>query len=322
MRLVMLVAVAGLALGWRGEGGAQPSTAPEALIQRGIELRRQGKDFEAFEYFKKAHDLAPTPRAKAQLGLVEQALSRWTDAEVHLEAALQARRDPWIQRNQAILEQSLRTVRAHVGLLDVQGAPEGAELTINGKPAGRLPLAAPVRVGEGYAEVELGAPGHVTAKRTVTVRGGHTVPLFIKLDPEPVPAAPPPAEPPAPAAALHPEGMVEPVGPRSGPRTAILGAGAAGVLGIAAGIWMGVRVQSLERQTERAYAAGDDHGASELEQRGRRTETLQWIGYGTGATALAASALLYYFGIRNGQTPRRAAVLLPGGVMAAVAAEF
>src|SRR6266705_1743487 len=68
----------------------------DALIKQGVELRRAGNDQQALERFRRAYDLAPTPRALAQMGLAEQALARWVDGEAHLAKALIAPQDAWI----------------------------------------------------------------------------------------------------------------------------------------------------------------------------------------------------------------------------------
>src|SRR4051812_16131890 len=75
---------------------AQVADPAEAAIRRGVDLRRQGQDDQALQEFKKAYELSPSPRAIAQIGLAEQALGRWVDAETHLEAALGSKTDAWI----------------------------------------------------------------------------------------------------------------------------------------------------------------------------------------------------------------------------------
>src|SRR5512138_3799471 len=57
------------------------SEEPEALIRQGIELRRRGDDARAHGYFKRAYELSKTPRAAAQLGLVDQAVGRFAEAD-------------------------------------------------------------------------------------------------------------------------------------------------------------------------------------------------------------------------------------------------
>src|SRR5262245_38202257 len=73
------------------------SDAAEAAIKRGIELRKKGDDEQALREFTQAYQLSKSPRALAQMGVAEQALGRWVDAEVHVERALQASSDGWIQ---------------------------------------------------------------------------------------------------------------------------------------------------------------------------------------------------------------------------------
>src|SRR5688572_26126191 len=87
----------------------------ESLIQRGIDLRRRGQDAEALESFRAANERRPTPRAMAQIGLAEQALGRWIDADLHLGEALSAGDDPWIVKNRGALEGARALVEKHLG---------------------------------------------------------------------------------------------------------------------------------------------------------------------------------------------------------------
>src|SRR5262245_16478811 len=86
---------------------AAPAAGPEAeaerLIANGLELRRAEKPVEALELFQRAHGLAPTPRTLGQMGLVEAALERWADAEVHLLEALATPDDAWVRKNRSFL---------------------------------------------------------------------------------------------------------------------------------------------------------------------------------------------------------------------------
>src|SRR6185312_3741828 len=84
----------GLALGWAAPARADD---PDALIDQGLELREHGKDADALALFERAYSASPTPRAKAQIALAEQALGRWAAAEKDLvagHARLAARRRP------------------------------------------------------------------------------------------------------------------------------------------------------------------------------------------------------------------------------------
>ena len=61
----------------------------EEHLTRGVELRRQGQTEQALAEFQRAHAASPSGRTLAQMGLAEQALKRWADAEKHLAEALE-----------------------------------------------------------------------------------------------------------------------------------------------------------------------------------------------------------------------------------------
>ncbi len=305
---------------------ADKTEQAEVLIKKGNDLRRASKDLEAFGYFRQAYEIAPSPRTTAQLGLVEQALGRWTDAESHLEAALASASDPWITKVRSILRDSLTTVKKGIGHIDLAGEPAGAIVTINGRPAGSLPLSAPIRHNQGDAEIELAATGHLTARRTLKVKGGQTHRLAITLDRIPEPPAAPRA---LPAPRLPPvaQPVVPPIhdtptpAPARDPgralRTAGLVAGAASVPAAAFGLWMSLRVRSLQREHDDEK---DSRKQNDLASQARGAQTLQWVGYGTAAAALTAGAALYYVGHTRRARAAVSLVPLPGG--AAIAFEY
>jgi hypothetical protein len=169
----------------------------EALLKKGIELRKAGKDAEALECFRQAYTLEPTPRALAQEGLAEQALGRWLDAETHLVAALGARKDAWISKYRSVLETSREAVAQHLGSLQIDGQPVGARILIDGNPAGVLPFARPLRLPVGTVAVEVTAPGHVGVVRRIDVAPGivarETIELAKSEETAPVATSPTPA---------------------------------------------------------------------------------------------------------------------------------
>jgi hypothetical protein len=146
----------------------------DALIKQGVELRRAGKDQAALEQFRRAYDLAPTPRALAQLGLAEQALGRWIDGEAHIIKALEAEQDPWISKYRETLEGSRAEIAKHLGSLSVTGGPAGAELRIDGQPVGALPLRRTLRLPLGTFALEASEGGHVVVARAVSIVAGMT----------------------------------------------------------------------------------------------------------------------------------------------------
>jgi len=201
---VVLATSVGPRSAWAEDGQAQA----EKLIRHGVELRRRHDDEAAVREFQKAYDLVRSPRAAAQLGLAEQALGRWEDAERHVDEALRTPTDAWVAKNRATLEESLGTIQAHLGRVEVIGDPAGAEVSVNGRSVGKLPLD-PVKVSAGQVDVEMHASGYVAAQRTLSIVGGQYQRVVIHLakegpaaeepklaaSPEPsaAPAAPAPA---------------------------------------------------------------------------------------------------------------------------------
>ena len=60
----------------------------EALASQGIELRRVHKNVEALEVFRRALSLSSTPRIRAHVGLAEQSVGEWVEAERDIGACL------------------------------------------------------------------------------------------------------------------------------------------------------------------------------------------------------------------------------------------
>jgi hypothetical protein len=152
---------------------AQPSAEADALIERGIQLREKGHDDQALVEFRHAYALSPSPRARAQMALAEQAVGSWVAAEEHLREALSAESDPWIAGRRAILTTAAAAIARHLGSLVVTGPPEsGARVLLDGVDVGPLPLDHPVRVEIGSRLVEVRAPGFYPVVRSVEVGPG------------------------------------------------------------------------------------------------------------------------------------------------------
>ncbi len=189
--------------------GAQATDDAEKLIRHGIELRKVHDDAGAARVFQQAYDQVHTPRAAGQLGLAEQALGRWDDAERHVGEALRSAGDRWVVKNRATLDEALGMIQTHLGRVEIIGDPAGAEASVNGHRVGTLPLPEPVRVSAGEVDIELRAPGYVMMQRTLTIVGGQYQRLVVHLAKEAIAksAAPPPkltAIEAAPAGALPP----------------------------------------------------------------------------------------------------------------------
>ncbi len=147
----------------------------DASIKQAIALRKEGKDREALDELHRAARLGHSPRLSAQTGFAEQALGLWVPAEKDLRDALAESSDPWIRKNRRTLEESLANVGGHLASVDIWGPPDGAQILIDGEPAGALPLSAPIRVPADTVEVTVRADGFVPAKRKLELSPGANV---------------------------------------------------------------------------------------------------------------------------------------------------
>jgi hypothetical protein len=181
---VVYVTAALLAATARTARADDPQREAERLIRHGIELRKSHDDQSAAGEFRKAYDLVHTPRAAGQLGLAEQALGQWEDAEHHVREALHASDDPWVVKNHATLAEALGIIQDHLGRVEVLGSPAGAEVSVNGRSAGKLPLPDPVIVSAGQVDVELRAPGYEPAQRTLSLVAGQYQRVVVHLSKE------------------------------------------------------------------------------------------------------------------------------------------
>ena len=248
-----------------------PDQDPDALIKRGLELRRAGKSEEALDLFRRAHEASPCPRTLGQMGLVESSLQLWIEADSHLTAALATPDDAWVRTNRRFLDQAVVRAREHVGELMISGPP-GAKIAVAGKSVGALPLRAPIRISEGDVAVSATSEGSKPYTVDVSIRGGARAAISIVLEPIDL-TLPRPAE-----------EQAQPFAASPSPRRLRLGLGvslAAG--GVAALVW-GVTWIAIDGQSSCA-GCGTSYDT--------RTAGLLLVGGGS-ALALAGGALLYW----------------------------
>jgi tetratricopeptide (TPR) repeat protein len=187
--LLCVGAYGGLSPGLQAVWAAGDPAEVEALIARGVELRRAGKDAQALPLFKRAHNLVDTPRTSAQLGLVELQLGYQVEAEQHLRKALASPEDFWIHQNKGALQGALAQLTAQLAVLQVEGDRPGTEVWVNQRLVGTLPLPEPVRVKPGPVTVELKVPpAGPTRKRSLVATAGRTERLAFVVG-EPMPPA-------------------------------------------------------------------------------------------------------------------------------------
>jgi hypothetical protein len=198
---------------------ATPTRAAESaeqLIRKGLEMRKRGDDLGALPLFEQAYKLSPTPRAAAQRAFCAQALGRWTQVESDLTEALKSPDDAWVKKNRGAIDESLREAKMKVAVIEVVGEPPGADVLVNGKVVGQLPLPGPVRIEAGEIDVELRAEGHRPSLKSLHVEGGQYQRIAVRADldaaPSVAPAAAPAAAPGAPNVSVYVQQPTPPSG--------------------------------------------------------------------------------------------------------------
>jgi hypothetical protein len=181
-----------IALSAGAEAQSVRAENPEAdtFVAEGIQLRAQGRDDEALRAFQKAAALDPdSVRVQIHLATVYQALGNWLLADEYLSKALARQNHPYVNRHRQTLEAAKRVIDSNVGQLEVDGEPAGAEVRLNGRLVGTLPLAAPIKSTIGSYQLEVRRDGHYSIQRPIVITGGALVRESIRL--EPLPAGPP-----------------------------------------------------------------------------------------------------------------------------------
>ncbi len=260
----------------------------EALVQEGVEARKDHRNEDALKAFQKAYAKAPTARIRAQIALAEQALGDWVAAEKDLDAALADHDDPWIAKHRVVLEEARANIAAHLGWLVLDVTPSLATVTVDGQPAS----AGTTRVRAGTVVVEVRASGYLTVKRPVLVIGGvYAREKFVLVSATTEPAVVAPHDP-------------NPARPRSLSVQRTLGwsIGGLGVALLGVGTYFGLSAWSLRKDRD-AYcdASGCEPRGLEFDRDARTAATradvtvvggLVLVGVGLGLVLTGAEARL------------------------------
>jgi hypothetical protein len=145
----------------------------EALIQRGIQLRRNNSDEEALAVFLEAEKQDPTSvRVLLHVVTAAQAAGKWLLADSYMRKVTALENDPYYQRHADAIDVVRRSIAARVGTFQAQGGPDGASVRLDGQLVGTLPMTAPASIEAGAYLMEVHKPGYYRLRRNVTISGG------------------------------------------------------------------------------------------------------------------------------------------------------
>jgi tetratricopeptide (TPR) repeat protein len=175
------------------------SDAIEPLLEQAAALLDAGNQQDALLVLQRAALLDPTSaRVRVHLAAVNQAMGEWLTAEQHLSFALAQRDDPWVAAHEEALNEALSSIEAQLSQLLVSGQPEGADVFLDGRRLGTLPLDAPVRIVGGSHVLRVSRTGYRGYTASIDAAPGVSVNQVVYLEPEPRRIAlrrePPPSE--------------------------------------------------------------------------------------------------------------------------------
>jgi hypothetical protein len=287
---------------------ATPSEDPEALIRIGNELRRKGDEERALGYFKRAYEIAHTPRSAAQFGLAELAVDRFASAETHLSEALRSD-DPWVVEHAKALQASRVTVRQHLLGVELVGAPRDATIVFADGTIVPIPADDTLWLTPGPASLKVQAIGHKDAAVEVTGAAGDHRKIQVSM-PLVMPALVEKAAPPSPGTPAPAPVTLEPAATPPGPpgtdsgatsSTPMKGLKVAGIVvasvGVVAGVVGGVAFAAGSARESRFNDPSQPYSDDDA-----NWKSLKYPGLGLivgGGVAVATGVALFIVGSRS-----------------------
>lgn len=177
-----LTATVSLARAQPQPSAAEPPSEYTLLVDDAVREYNYSHWAEARALFKQAHALQPNARTERGLGLTSFELRHYVDAVNELQSALDDGRNALspTQRNEvsAVIERA----RRYVGAVRVELEPADATLLLNGTQTDKHDLVLDV----GDYELSAKAPGYQDASLKLSVEGGQSRALKLRLVPAPV----------------------------------------------------------------------------------------------------------------------------------------
>jgi hypothetical protein len=268
-----------------------PVTA-KSLYDEGVDLTA-AKDFKGAEAkFLQAWNLQKTYDIAANLGEVEMLLDRPAEAAFYLKYALNNYPASGKTDKREWIENRLGEAKARSASVTVSVNVPGADVRINGKPAGKTPIDGEVFVPPGDCTIEVSAPDYQPGGKKVQAAAGSAQKVQIDLVPSRSSGVPLPA----------------------------LVAGGVGLAAIAAGAALTI-VSGNDYDKARALSLGikgkgtcggegEHPDCAALKSTAARSDVLYGPGLGLligGAVIAAASGVYIAYSLRPGAAPRTGA---------------
>jgi hypothetical protein len=179
------------------------------LRERAMQANEAGRLEEAIKLFRAAWELRKNYFDICSLYVAQRSSGKWRDAAESYTTCKRVMPEGMSSTTRLAFEREWMRVRSHVGAITVTANVPGAEVRLDGKTVGKIPLEQPIFVDPGWYAVEVRAPGYASAGRVYEMKGGGSEALDAQLERK-VSAAAPTGQEPAPPA---PKATEEPVSP-------------------------------------------------------------------------------------------------------------
>jgi hypothetical protein len=176
--LVLLVTTGG-ALAQERTGASEAARH----FDRGYLLAQQGSLEAAIAEFKQAYALSPHPSVLYNLGQAYAASGRAVEAVQTLRKYLE-QADPTLDSERRAQALSLVDYQSQrIGTLKLEVEPAGAEITLDGEPLGKAPLASPVQLTAGSHGLTVAHAGYTPRSVRVEIVGKASTTTELRLAP-------------------------------------------------------------------------------------------------------------------------------------------
>jgi hypothetical protein len=172
---------------WQDYSVAQESRPAHVVaaehFERGLELYREGTLDAALVEFERAYEAVPDFRVLYNLGQIQSQRGEYLEAIGYFERYLREGGESIPAARRAEVEKYLTTLNGRTAKLWVETNVEGAELFVNGKSMGQLPLERPISINSGVCEVRIVKPGYEPRSHQLKAAGGDQPRLSLPLTP-------------------------------------------------------------------------------------------------------------------------------------------
>jgi hypothetical protein len=172
--------------------GSSDEARAHAAAKEARKAYREGRTEDAIERFGAAWELFKDPVWLCDRGILEFDQGRPWDAAQHLSMCLRLLKPEDKKVIGKKVERNLNEARAKVGALTVEANVPDAEVVVDDKVVGKLPLKDPIFLSPGSHGVEVRAPGYQSDARLAVLLAGRSLFIAMRLEPMRAEVAPPP----------------------------------------------------------------------------------------------------------------------------------